>query len=155
MKKTKEAFLWIISILVKHKVPYRISGGFAAKIYGSKRRLRDIDIEIPDKQFNKILPDIREYISEGPGRFIDDKMKTYGLVMEYKGQIIEFSGTDTEILFDFRKKKWVRSKIDISKISRKRVYGKMVNVIKKKDLLAYKTMIQSRPEDLRDINAIS
>ncbi len=155
MKKIKEAFEWIITILVKHNVPYRVSGGFASRLYGSTRPLRDIDIEIPDSKFKEILPDIREFILEGPKRFIDKQMKTYGLVMKYHGQIIELSGTETEVLFDVHKKKWVHNKIDLLKITRKRVYGKIVNVIRKEDLLSYKKMIRSRQVDLQDIKALS
>src|SRR3989344_3149994 len=147
MRKTKEAFKWIINILKKHKIPYRISGGLAARIYGSKRPLRDIDIEIQDSDFKDIIPDIKKYIKEGPKNFKDKVMKTYGLVLFYKGQQIEFSGTETEELFDAKRRKWIKSKIDISKITKKKVYGGIVKVIRKKDLLVYKKMIGSRKED--------
>jgi hypothetical protein len=154
VRKTKEAFLWIIKILHDNKIPYRISGGFAAKIYGSPRKLRDIDIEIPDKFFKKLIPIIREYVTNGPKKFIDSKMKTYGLVMRYKGQIIEFSGTDSELLFDYKNKKWVNLSVDISKITLKNIYGKRVRVISKIDLLEYKKLIKSRKSDIIDIRAL-
>src|SRR3989338_11339919 len=49
MKNTQEALIWIIGVLKRHSIPFRISGGFAAKIYGSTRELADIDIGM-DKQ---------------------------------------------------------------------------------------------------------
>ena len=40
-EKTIDALKWIVGILNKHNIPYRIGGGFAAKMYGSSRyRLR-------------------------------------------------------------------------------------------------------------------
>lgn len=153
MRKTREAFMWIVGILEKYDVPYRISGGFAARVYGAKRRLADIDIEIPDRRFKEILPEINKYIKEGPKRFKDKQMNTYGLSMEYKKQVIDLSGTGSEVLFDSLKKKWVKSKIDLSKVAKKKVYGKVVNVIRKKDLIAYKNMIR-RDVDILDIEAI-
>ena len=153
MRRTKEAFEWIIKILNKHKIKYRISGGFAARIYGSKRKLADIDIEIPDNSFKDILPEIRQYIKIGPKRFKDKVMNTYGLSIVYRGQIIDLSGTESEVLFDKKSKKWIKSKIDLSKVNKKKVYGKIVNVIRKEDLTAYKSMIRRRV-DIEDIDDI-
>ena len=52
-KHAPEALKWIVNILKTNKVPFRISGGLAVKIYGSKRDLDDIDIDIPDKAIIK------------------------------------------------------------------------------------------------------
>jgi len=69
--KSKKAFKWIITVLRKNKIPFRITGGFAAKIYGSQRELADIDIEIPDSYFDKILPEVKKYIIFGPAKYKD------------------------------------------------------------------------------------
>mgnify|MGYP001612639666 CR=1 FL=1 len=60
-RNTKEAFLWIVGILKNNDVPFRISGGLAARLYGTKRKLADIDLEIKKKDFNKILAEIIIY----------------------------------------------------------------------------------------------
>ena len=149
---TKEAFLWIIGILEKHKVVYRISGGMAARAYGSNRPLADIDIEIRDKYFKKILPDIRKYLFF-IGKYRDKHFKTYGAGMKYKGQIIELSGADTEILYDSRKKKWIKSNNDLTKTTKKEIYGKTVKVIRKKDLIEYKEKL-NREVDKKDLKVL-
>jgi hypothetical protein len=40
------ALRWIIGILDRHNIQYQITGGFAAKLYGSSREVNDIDIDI-------------------------------------------------------------------------------------------------------------
>jgi hypothetical protein len=62
MRQTKEALHWIVGILRKHKIPFQITGGFAANIYGSTRLLADIDIDLPDKDIFDILPKVQKYV---------------------------------------------------------------------------------------------
>lgn len=72
-EKTINALRWIVEILNKNKINYQISGGFAGKIFGSKRELHDIDIDISKKDFRKILPEISSYITYGPDHYVDGK----------------------------------------------------------------------------------
>ena len=65
-KARKAAFYWIVQLLRKHKISYRITGGFAARLYSSKRPLADIDIDLPMIGFRKILPEARPYASNPP-----------------------------------------------------------------------------------------
>lgn len=153
MKNTKEALNWIVTILRKHQVPYRITGGLAVRAYGSERPLADIDIEIPDKYFPAIVPAMKEYLFFGPAKYKDKNFDTYGIGATYKGQNIEISGATSEKLFDAREKKWVKSRINISHVSRKRVYGLIVNVIDKKDLIDYKKRL-SRRVDKKDLKVL-
>ncbi len=154
MKKTKEAFLWIIGILKKGKVPYLISGGLAARVYGSLRHLADIDIEIPNEYFGKILSAVKRYSVYGPKRYKDKNWDIFLLTLRYHGQLIDLSGIESGKIFDKRKNKWVKMKTDISNYNRRMVYGRFVNVSKKKDLIAYKKII-GRKVDLEDIKQIS
>lgn len=62
MKNTEKAFLWIINILEEKRIIYKISGGFAARVYGVNRELADIDIEIKDADISKIVENVKPYI---------------------------------------------------------------------------------------------
>ena len=157
-KKTKEAFFWLMKILRKEKVPYQISGGFAARIYGSKRPLADIDIEIHDKDFKKIMPYIdSKYILKGPRNYKDNQFDIYGLFLKYKGQKIDVCGADTEKLFDKRKGKWHKEKVDLNKTITKKVYGMSVKIVPLKNLIGYKKILLRQVDkiDIKNLSRLS
>ena len=54
MKDTEGALKWIVKILRDHNIPFQISGGFAARIYGSKRELADIDIDVATDRLDEL-----------------------------------------------------------------------------------------------------
>ena len=154
MRKTKEAFCWIFSILKKHKIPYRISGGVAAKIYGSKRELVDIDIDTTDVALKKILPDVQNFISYGPKRYKDNEWDVTLLELNYSGQEIGIIGTDSANIFDKTKGKWVKYRADFSKAVKKKIYGQIVKFISREDLIDYKQKIR-RKVDIEDIKELA
>ena len=153
-RRTKEAFLWIINVLRKNKIPYRITGGFVARLYGSIRPLADIDIEIHDKDIEKILPHVKNYVLRGPLKYIGHQFNIYGLFLKYKGQEIDICGTDTQKIFNKPKNKWTQKIINLKKSVRKKVYGLSVKVVPLKDLIDYKKRI-SRKVDIEDVRQLT
>jgi len=153
-RKTKEAFEWIIRILQEHKVPFQIAGGFAARIYGSRRKLADIDIGVPDSKLRKILSDVKKYVIYGPKRYIDKNFDLPLMTLKYQGQVIDIYSDDKTKLFDYKKNKWVKSSSNFKKSTIKNVYGLKVPVISKKELIAYKKIL-GRKVDLADVKALT
>jgi len=153
-KKTKEAFTWIIGILRQHRIPFHISGGFAANIYGSKRPLADIDIEVPDNKISIIKDDVKGFIIYGPKRYKDERFDLLLMTLRYKGQEIDICGIDSQKLFNKKTGKWEKESIDLSKATRKKAYGHLVPIIPLKNLIRYKKKI-ARDVDRKDVNALS
>ena len=153
MKNTKNAFKWIVSLLRENKIPFQLSGGFAARIYGSNRPLHDIDIEIPDKYFDKLLPHVKDYLFYGPQRYLDETFDLLLMTLRYEGQEIDISGCETDKLFNHQTKQWESCGTKINDVVEKEFYGLTVPVIKWQDLVAYKEKIR-RPTDLEDVKAI-
>jgi len=150
-RNTKAALIWIVSILRKYKVPFQISGGLAARLYGSKRRLADIDIEIPENAFRKILPDVKKYVKYGPAKFKNKEWELMLMTLKYKGQVIDFGGAYRTKIFNQITKKWDLQKSKFSKAKMMRVYGIVIPVISKKLLLEYKKKLK-RDVDLMDVS---
>lgn len=150
----KEALIWIVKTLRKNKIPFQIVGGLAAKVYGARRKLNDIDIYIPFKGFKIILPNIKKYItwgpSESPGKMWDD----YYVEIKYKGQYIELVSSDKARFLDKKNKKWINMDINYNKSRKLRVSGLVLPVMPKEQLIKYKSIL-NRKVDREDIKAIS
>lgn len=158
MKKTKEAFRWIVKILRKKKIPFHISGGFAAKIYGSQRPLNDIDIDIPDKKIKEILPEVQKYIIDEGSYKTKVFDSPHDLTLKYKGQVIDITGANTERIYNIKKKKWTHEFRDFGKCEEKKVFGLTVPVLPREDLLKYKLELleggEFREHQVRDVEAL-
>jgi|SRR3989344_781675 len=118
MRKTKEAFTWIIGLLKEHKIPFQITGGFAANIYGSNRVLADIDIGIPDEKIFEIQNIVKKFIIYGPKRYKDNVFDLLLMTLKYKGQEIDIYGINSERLFNKKTNKWNNARINLSKTTK-------------------------------------
>ncbi|HKZ33643.1 MAG TPA: hypothetical protein VJ142_00170 [Candidatus Nanoarchaeia archaeon] len=150
MKNTKEALEWILNILRKNKIPFRISGGFAAKIYGSKRKLADIDIEVNNKNIKKIFPFVKKYVIYGPKRYRDGDFNLFLMNLKFKGQEIDIYGKNDLQILDKVNNTWVKEKINLNKFTKKKVYGLTIPLVPLKEVISYKEKIR-RNVDLIDI----
>jgi hypothetical protein len=155
-KSTQEAFLWIVNILQNKKIPFRVSGGLAARVYGSKRALGDIDIEIPDKNFGDILDEVKDYMVFGPTRrIIDDAFEVYLLRLNYAGQDIDLCGSESMNVHSKTSDEWLPEETsDFNENLVREIFGVSTPVISKKELVEYKKKI-SRDIDLEDLSYLN
>lgn len=151
-QKTTEALRWIVEILVRCKIDYQISGGLAGKIFGSQRKLNDIDIDIPDKYLNEILPEISKYVVYGPERYLDGKWDLELITLNYQGQEIDISGADTLLISNKKRTRWIPLQTDFSKCLNLTLNGVDIKVINPRDLIEYKKELDGEHQ-LEDIRA--
>jgi hypothetical protein len=153
--KTLKALRWIVGILDKHKIPYRIGGGFAAHVYGSNRPVNDIDISLSGKYFPVILPDVSEYITAGPQHYSNAKWDCDTLSLNYHGQEIDMTDIDTLRMSNKEKTEWVQTKEKYRKFDPipTNVEGITVSLMHPQDLVAYKKELDG-DHQLVDIEAV-
>ena len=154
MKNTEDAFKWIIGILIRNKISFQISGGFAAMIYGSNRELFDIDIDMKGSDFDKLFSFVKDYIIFGPERYHDDSFDIDLLTLKYQGQRIDLSSSENAKMYNSITKKWQCCETDYADYEKKEIYGLVVPVIKRQELIEYKKII-GRPIDLEDVEAMA
>ena len=141
MRNTKSALIWVVEILNKRQIPFQVTGGFAAKIYGSKRKLADIDIDIPENRFNELLNDVHSYIKFGPSQYKDSDWDLKLLTLNYKNQDIDLCGAYKVKIYNKLSKKWVILKSNFKKSIVKTMYGISIPVIPKNELISYKNKV--------------
>jgi len=153
MKKLP-ALTWIIGFLEDSNIPYVVCGGLAAKVYGADRELNDIDIYVPDKHLKTVAEYGAPYITFGPSHHKGEQWDLTYVIFTYLGQNVEI-GSDKECkILNAQQSKWVTQVIDFTCYERCNVYGVDAKVMKRDELVAYKTQL-NREVDIEDINQIS
>lgn len=138
-KKTISALKWILGIINSRNIPYQISGGLAAKIYGSKRPLNDIDIDIPEEDFDKIIESVSPYIIYGPAYYQDGKWDLLLMTLNFNGQEIDISGAFEVKVSNKDRTAWIPIPADLSDIVDMDIEeGLTVNVSSPSRVIAYK-----------------
>lgn len=152
-KNIETALKWIVNILQKHNIPFQIGGGFAARLYGVKRELADIDIAIPTDKLSELLSEVKDHITYDLRHYLDEKWDCTGMTINYEGQEIDFVGAQGKKIFDEVNKKWIALENDFSNNEYKEIYGLTIPLMPKEKLIAYKSILK-RDVDLLDLKGL-
>lgn len=152
-KNTKEALIFVDQFFKRQGIKCLYEGGFAAKLYGSRRELADIDINIPERHLLMAAKYLSKYITFGPKVYRDKNWRLLMFTMSYKGQVVDVCSNRTIEIFDKNKRKWVVPDGARSKGTSMEVFGQTINVIKKKDLISYKSKLRRRV-DMFDVKEL-
>lgn len=141
-------------MLRKNRISFQITGGLAARAYGSKRPLADIDFDVLEKDIPKIAKLVQDHIVFEPKHFRNKNWDLELMTLEYRGQLIDIAGAKKTKVYDHRTKRWVGIPTDIRRAKIKPLFGMRVPVVGKEELIAYKTLL-GRRVDKEDIRGIS
>ena len=150
-----QALAWIVGLLNQHNIPYQIVGGLAAKAYGAKRPLVDIDIYAPLEQARAALDELQPYIIR---ELLPHHSASWDLIymaLDYHGVPIEIGDSSVNPRFyNRRDQRWEDQPIHYADSHIMTLYGVEVAVMPKNELLAYKAMLD-REVDHLDIQEIA
>lgn len=150
--RATNALTWIVSMLRANTVPFLITGGLAAKVYGSLRQLADIDISVPEKSLSVLFADVQPYVTFGPARFKDDSWDLSLMTLNFNGQEIDL-GSNEAYIFDKDSQIWTTVVDDLNLSEIHEIAGMKLPVIPKQSLIDYKSKLR-RMCDLEDIDSI-
>ncbi|HEV7449268.1 MAG TPA: hypothetical protein VGP13_01885 [Candidatus Paceibacterota bacterium] len=153
MRHTHTALHWIVGILNELKAPYEIDGGMAAEAYGVNRELADIDINVSEEDFYKIVPKVHEYIHFGPAWYRDEHWELLMMTIKYAGQNIDISPVEQMRYFDHEAGQWVQFPTDLSEVRVMEWDGMQLPFINEVKLMIYKKQI-NRGVDKKDVTGM-
>ncbi|MGB4833766.1 MAG: hypothetical protein WBP40_01915 [Candidatus Moraniibacteriota bacterium] len=150
MKNAAAAFQWITEILKRHEVPFVVLGGLAARAYGSKRELNDIDLVIHRADFAKILPEVRAYVTYGPEMSRDEETEGYSMELRYTEQDIDIGAEEGCKVLNKATGKFQLLETDFNDVEREEIFGVLVPIMKREAVITEKLMF-NRSQDQEDI----
>jgi hypothetical protein len=153
MNDAGKTFHWLIGIFRQAGIPFVITGGLAARSYGSTRPLNDIDIDIHDADLERLRPDVRQYVTFGPARVRDAKWDLLLMTLEHHEQMIDIAGGDDAKIRDDASDRWIAEHTDFSDVELRQIFGLVVPVISPQQLIAYKVLLTGAHQ-LEDIDAV-
>ena len=153
-KYPEKAFKWIVDIFNKNKIVFQIDGGLAARAYGAGRELVDIDLIISEKDFHKILGDVKEYVKYGPDRYTDEKWDLMLMTLFYENQVIDIAGAENTKYFDSKNNIWVHAENVLNKSVVHNIFGIRAPVIPIDSLIKEKKIL-NREVDVIDLSYIN
>lgn len=151
--KVLKALHWIVEILNRHNITYSISGGFAAHLYGSTRPINDIDIDISEKDFEKVYSEVKDFLFLGPTHYTNAKWDLEVMKLRYYDQEIDIGGAFEAKIFDDILQEWIHSPADFLKSKKFDVDGITLDVIDPNDLIEYKKLLSGEHQKV-DIEAV-
>lgn len=143
----------LVALLRAHDVPFRVTGGLAARAYGATRPLADIDVDVPEAAIARLLPAIRPNVIWGPGRYQDAEWDLLLCTFVIDGQEIDLCGAETARYRERATGRWHLDPVDWAEVEHHTLLGVEVPVVPRARLLAYKRRL-AREVDLLDVAAL-
>ncbi|MCA9376177.1 MAG: nucleotidyltransferase [Candidatus Doudnabacteria bacterium] len=151
--KTTEALQWIVTVLRQKNIPFQITGGLAAHIYGASRPINDIDIDILEKDLARVTDAVHEYIIYGPARYRDKKWDVQLLTLKYHDQEIDLGGALETKIYDEATGAWTPCVATLDTAQEHTIEGIELPVVEPQSLIAYKTLLTGAHQTT-DIKAV-
>lgn len=144
------ALEWITLLLEQRQIPYKVSGGLAARVHGATRPLADIDIDMPDSRLLELEEICSDFITRPLGAYEDESWRIKLLTLSYHGQEIDLVGAGGEI-FNVQQGCWEGRRCNLDERLLVDLYGTRTWVDTRENLLRYKQVL-GRPVDVKDCN---
>ena len=113
--------------------------------------MADIDIDLPDKCIFDILPEVQKYVIYGPQHYKDWAFDMLLVTLKYKGQEIDLGWCSDEQIYNRSQHHWENFKTHFAQSTKKKVFGLVLPIIPKEELIKYKKKNLEHVDDAQAI----
>ncbi len=138
-------------------IDYGLTGGMAAKAYGSERSVRDVDIFFVKRDSDRIVEALQEYLKRGPGKEDKKYGSVWNIYFEIEGVTVEFI---SNAIFDINGRTYsFHPSFNLFKrVKEKEIEGVKMKALSAEDIVILKSITQRGEEegkhDIDDILSI-
>lgn len=90
----------LVNTLYEHAIPFQVSGGLGAIMYGSSRELRDIDIEIYKEDCQRVQELFTGFIVEPFRHYIEEDFELWMMTLNIEGVSVDINQVEESYAFD-------------------------------------------------------
>ena len=150
MSGDRQALGWIVEVLRRTDVPFQVVGGLAARAYGAKRPLSDLDFYVPTSRLEDVADVTAAYVSRLPSHYKDACWDLTFMKLDYDGRAIELGGAGGARYFDRKAGLWREAGICFDFSVERTIFGIRVPVMPRDQLIEYKQRLD-RDVDRQDV----
>ncbi len=147
-----KALKFVLSTLKKHDIAYHITGGLAGNIYGSEWPLHDIDIEVSQKDIERVASLFMPQVIRPLARFVDEEFDLMLLTLRVNDVEIDINQAEDAFVLTAEGRR-VKLDTDLCQAIEKKFCELTVWVQPLEDIIRYKEFL-GRDEDVRDLKGL-
>lgn len=140
----------MVELLRSADVPFQVVGGLAARAYGARRAIADLDFYVPTSQLDWVADLAAPFVSRSPSHHKDESWDLTFMKLSYRGRPIELGGADDARYFDRHAGIWREAGIQFAVSVERTILGVLVPVMPLEQLIEYKRRLD-REVDRQDI----
>ncbi len=151
--RAADALAWLCELLRERGVRFAAIGGLAARAWGARRPLVDLDFLVAGEDLARVEPELTPFVVRPLSPHRDDRREFSVLRLEYGGVPIELAVAEGARYREASTGEWHLPEIALARCPRRKVLGVPLPVLAREDLLRWKRHLD-RAIDRADVAAL-
>jgi hypothetical protein len=140
----------IVNVLRQSDVPHQPVSGLAARAYGARRPLADLDFYIPEARLEDMARAAGKHVARPPAHHRDECWDLVFMKIVYEDREVELAGAERARFFARTTGCWCDAEIAFDASVEREILGVRVPVMPLQQLIAYKRAL-GRDVDHQDV----